>query len=46
MQKQQSSYNGFDKVSEGMNSDAGAGLRAKVFTLDFVIKKIIDYGED
>ena len=33
----------FNKDSE---SNSETGSKVKVFTLDFVIKKLIDYGED
>lgn len=36
-------YNGFEKISNSGDSDIA---KYKVFTLDFVFKKIIDYGED
>ncbi len=38
------SYNGFDKVSA--SGDSNEGHKYKVFTLDYVFKKLIDYGED
>lgn len=38
------SYNGFDKQSN--SGESGDGNRYRVFTLDYVFKKLIDYGED
>lgn len=39
-----STYNGFDKISA--SGDSNDPHRYKVYTLDYVFKKLIDYGED
>lgn len=37
-------YSGFEKNM--MSDDGDSGIRYKVFTLDYIFKKLIDYGED
>ena len=43
-QPKQMKFNGFDKQSNSGDSDIGS--KYKVFTLDYIFKKIIDYSED
>ena len=37
-------YNGFEKQQQ--NSEDGDPAKYRVFTLDYIFKKLIDYGED